>query len=148
MGSVTRYFFLNFFFMGVLIPALVFLTPSCGKKGPPVPPVRAGNLLAVPGDVTYTLAGSQVTLTWTHTIDPVNAKFAPEAFEIYMAIKDIDGCEGCPFVFEPVGLVSMPDMAYQRLLDPGVQNYFRVKAIGKNGMKSALSKTCHINFEQ
>ncbi len=136
----------QFFLLVFLFLIVSFLAPSCGKKGPPLAPIKEGNVLAAPENVAYTLEGNQVTLTWTHTIDPVNAKLAPEAFNVYMATKDLDGCEGCPFVFESVGVIPMPDMVYRRSLETGLLYYFRVQAIGKNEMKSGYSKTRYIDF--
>ena len=140
--------FSNVLAMGFLILVVVFLAPSCGKKGPPLPSITDGNLLAAPGDVAFSLDKDQVTLTWTHTIDPVNAKLAPEAFGVYMAKKGLDDCEGCPFVFESVGVVPMPAMVYRRTLAPGFLYYFRVRAIGTGEMKSDYSKTLYLDFKQ
>ncbi len=130
----------------LLMATVLFLIPSCGKKTPPLAPIIEGNVLAAPDNLALSLAGNQITLTWTHTIDPVNAKLAPEAFEVYMAVKEIDACEGCPFVFESAGIVPMPDMVYRRGLNPGRHYYFRVKAIGKNEIKSSFSKTSYVDF--
>ncbi len=135
-----------FFPLGLLMAAVLFLTPSCGKKAPPLAPIIEGNILAAPENLVFSLEGNQLTLTWTHTIDPVNAKLAPEAFEVYMAVKEIDACEGCPFVFESTGIVPMPDMVYRRGLNRGVHYYFRVQAIGKNEIKSSFSKTSYLDF--
>ena len=146
MGFSNVFFPPYLFYRGFLILAILFLAPSCGKKGPPLPSINAGNFLAAPENIAYSLDGDQVTLTWTHAIDPVNAKLAPEAFNVYMATKDLDGCEGCPFVFESVGVVPMPDIFYRRFLEPGLLYYFRVQAIGKNEMKSGYSKTRYIDF--
>jgi len=140
--------FCNKYFLGFLCLLILFITPSCGKKEQPIPPIKAGNILAVPGDLTYLLDKNQLTLTWTHTIDPVNAKLTPQAFKVYMATKSIDACEGCPFVFESIGTVPMPDMVYRRSLEPGPHYYFRVQAIGKDEIKSGYSKTRYIDFEQ
>ncbi|MCP3940814.1 MAG: hypothetical protein GY710_04950 [Desulfobacteraceae bacterium] len=138
----------QFFFLGFLFLSVLLLVTSCGKKGPPLPPIKQGNFLAIPGNVAYSVHGNQLTLTWTHTIDPVNAKIAPEAFDVSMAIKELDGCEGCPFIFKSVGVVPMPHMVYRRLLEPGFHYYFRVQAIGKDGIKSDYSKTLYVKFEQ
>ncbi len=138
----------QFFSLGFLFLIVLFLAPSCGKKGPPLALIKEGNILAAPENVAYTLEKNQVTLTWTHTIDPVKAKLAPEAFNVYMATKELDGCEGCPFVFESVGVIPMPDMVYRQSLEPGLLYYFRVQTIGKNEMKSGYSKTRYIDFGQ
>jgi hypothetical protein len=80
-----------------------------------------------------------MTLTWTHEIDPENAVLVPRYFEVSMALPA--ECEGCPFVFRPVGQVPMPEMVFQmRLTDPGIL-YFRVQAVGKHDVRSEYSRT-------
>lgn len=112
---------------------------GCGKKAPPRAPEKPGRALAAPGDPAAELTDRQLTLTWTHEIDPENAVLVPRYFEVSMALPV--ECEGCPFVFRPVGQVSMPDMVFQiRLPDPGIR-YFRVQAVGKHDIRSGYSRT-------
>ncbi len=132
--------------MAIALAGLV-LTMGCGKKGAPLPPVKPGNILAIPDNLAYTLEGNTLTVTWTHTPDPVNARLVPQAFVIYRAVKTQEACQGCPFVFETAGQVSMPDMVYRQALQPGPRYYFRVQAIGKNGAKSEVSPTLQIEFQ-
>jgi len=136
----------NFVIMVMALAALT-LTMACGKKGPPMPLETPGNVLAIPGNLAYTLEGNTLTLTWTHTHDPINARLTPEAFMVYTAVKDNKDCQGCPFVFKSAGQVGMPAMTYTQVLQPGPQHYFRVQALGKNGMKSDFSQTILIEFE-
>jgi hypothetical protein len=133
--------------VGFVLLMITFLVPACGKKAPPLPPVKDGNVLVAPENLTYSFEKNEVILTWDHSVDPVNAKIAPEAFRVYMGTKDLNGCQGCPFVFESVGVVSMPEMVYRRALEPRIHYYFRVQAIGKEGIKSPYSKTCSIDVE-
>jgi len=135
------------FCFGLVLLMITFLVPACGKKGPPLSPVKDGNVLAAPENLSYSLEKNEVILTWGHSMDPVNAKIAPEAFRVYMGTKDLNGCQGCPFVFESVGVVPMPEMVYRRSLKPKVHYYFRVQAIGKEEIKSPYSKTCSIDVE-
>ena len=135
-----------YFPLMLLLAAVLFLIPSCGKKAPPLAPIIEGNVLAAPENLAFSLAGNQITLTWTHTIDLINAKLAPEAFEVYMAVKEIDACEGCPFVFKSAGVVPMPNMVYRGGLEPGLHYYFRIQATGKNKIKSSFSKTSYVDF--
>lgn len=136
----------HFLYMGGLFLAVLFLVPSCGKKGPPIPPVKEGNVLAAPDNVAASLEENRLTLTWTHAIDPKTAKLAPEGFEVHMATKDLAACEGCPFVFKSMGVIPMPDMVYRGSLAPGFRYYFRVRAIGQDEMKSGYSKTSYVDF--
>ncbi len=122
-----------------LICAAMVAGVGCGKKTLPRAPEKPGQAVAAPGDPVANLNGRQVTVTWTHEIDPENAVLVPRYFEVSMALPA--ECEGCPFVFEPVGQVAMPDMGFQmRLPGPGVR-YFRVQAVGDHDTRSDYSRT-------
>jgi|GEM_PF-496854 len=125
------------------------LAGGCGKKGPPLPPLNKGNLIAAPAGLGYTLDerlnGSRITLTWAHAVDPENAKIPPEGFEIFVATKDAAGCEGCPFIFKSAGIVPMPKMEFTYDLGPDLKYYFRIQAMGKNDVRSKFSKTLNID---
>lgn len=144
MKNFQRY---SFPCKGLILVVSILLIMSCGLKGPPLPPLKDGNIIAPPTELAYTLNEKGVTLTWAHTVDPVNAKIPAEGFHVYMATKDLSGCEGCPFIFRSVGIVSMPDMSFYQPIKQGLHYYFRVQAIGKDDMKSKYSKTKYIDFE-
>jgi len=118
---------------------------GCGIKGPPKAPLKAGNVLAPPENLAYTLNRDTVTLSWTHTVDPVNAKIQPEGFKVFLAVKSQDGCEGCPFLFEEAGVVPMPGMQFRSTLKKGYHHYFRVQAVGDDDRVSTFSKTLYID---
>ena len=128
----------------ILICLGITITMGCGKKGPPLPPLKDGNVLAQPINLSYTVEGKQVTLTWNHKTDPENAKLEPEGFEVFLATKSLDGCEGCPFIFKSIGIVSMPETEYNYTMDEDLHYYFRVQALGADGMKSTQSDTLYI----
>ena len=71
---------------------------GCGKKGPPLPPLKQGHILAPVSDLKYTRDDNNLVLSWTHTADTRNANVKPEGFEVFLAKKALDGCEGCPFI--------------------------------------------------
>lgn len=137
-----------FFWAGLICLASLFLIFSCGKKGPVLPSIKAGNVLAAPENIAYILEGNQVILSWTHAIDPINARLQPQSFKVFSATKNADACQGCPFVFKIAGLVPMPAMVYRQNLPLGPRYYFRVQAIGENDIKSGYSKTISIDFEK
>ena len=130
---------------GFALLAILVVSAGCGKKAPPLPPLTDGNLLASPSKVSYTLDRNQVTIAWSHRVDPVRAKIQPIAFRIYMAQKSADDCEGCPFVFIEAGQVAMPDMRFSITIDPEALYYFRVQALGENGIQSEPSKTITVS---
>lgn len=132
---------------GLVLVMGILLIMACGQKGPPLPPLKDGNIIAPPTQLAYTLNENKMTLTWAHIVDPVNAKIPVEGFQVFLATKDLTGCEGCPFIFEPVGMVPMPDMSFYHPLKKGLHHYFRVQAIGKDDMKSRYSKTLYIDNE-
>ncbi len=120
---------------------------GCGKKAPPLAPLNKGNIIAVPSGLAYTLDNTRVTLTWTHTVDPENAKIPAEGFEVFVATKEIEDCQGCPFIFRSAGIVAMPKMSFTYDLNPDLNYYFRIQAMGTNDIKSKFSKTLNINQE-
>jgi hypothetical protein len=128
----------------VILGLMLALFPvfGCGKKTPPRAPEKPGQAVAAPGDLTATITGSQLTLTWTHDRDLAHAILSPRYFEVYMAMPD--DCEGCPFVFTPVGQVAMPEMTFQMLLNDNRSRYFRIQAVGDNDVRSDYSKTIFV----
>ena len=123
----------------LLVCAAVIAGTGCGKKAPPRAPEKPGHALAAPYDPAAELTDGQLTLTWTHEIDPETAVLVPRYFEVSMALPA--ACEGCPFVFEMVGQVSMPDMVFQMPLPGSGVRYFRVQAVGKHDVRSEYSRT-------
>jgi hypothetical protein len=132
---------------GICLIGILMTATGCGKKRPPLPPLKDTPVLAAPQSLAYTLSGRDLTLTWTWRKDPDQANLVPEAFEVSMAVKDPKGCQGCPFVFEPVARVAVPDPpAYHQTLAPGYDYYFRVQALGRDQVKSAYSDTLYIDL--
>ncbi|MCG8635256.1 MAG: fibronectin type III domain-containing protein [Desulfobacterales bacterium] len=133
--------------LSVFLIVGLLLVLACGKKGPPLPPLKDGNAVAPPVELAYTINGNQATISWTHAVDPQEAKIPPEGFTVFVATKDLDGCEGCPFIFKSAGTVGMPEMSFQYTLKEGLHYYFRVQALGKNDYKSKYSETLYIDFQ-
>ncbi len=133
--------------LSVILLLGLMLVLACGKKGPPLPPLVDGNAIAPPTNLAYTLNDRQVSISWTHAVDPQEAKMQPEGFTVFVATKDLDGCEGCPFIFKPAGTVGMPEMSFQYTLKEELHYYFRVQALGKNDLKSKYSKTLYIDVQ-
>jgi len=131
----------------VFLSALLFVFSGCGKKGPPMPPEIKGQKIAAPFDLTYTLDGQEITFSWNHKIDKETATVKPEGFEIFMAKKTVEACEGCPFEFEKTGVISMPAMEFSTRIEKGFKYYFRVQATGENNMRSEYSKTVQFEYK-
>ncbi len=135
--------------LGLLLVLLLglLLVLACGKKGPPLPLLKDGNAIAPPSNLAYTIDDRWVNITWTHAVDPQEAKIPPEGFKVFVATKDLNGCEGCPFIFKPAGTVAMPEMGFQYTLKEGLHYYFRIQAVGTNDLKSDYSETLYIDFQ-
>lgn len=135
----------------VPLAAVIFtclcLVAGCGKKGPPRLPLNQGNVINPPVNLAYTLDENRVILTWAHKADPVNAKILAEGFEVFVATKDVNGCQGCPFIFKSAGIVPMPRKTFTYELAPKLNYYFRVRAMGADGMTSEFSSTLNIDRE-
>jgi predicted small lipoprotein YifL len=125
----------------VFLGLILILSPvfGCGKKTPPRIPEKPGQVVAPPENFQAQVSGTQVTLTWTHAVHPVRAVLVPRYFEVSMAIPA--DCEGCPFVFKPVGQAVMPETVFEMPLTGTGPWYFRVQAIGDHDIRSEYSKT-------
>ncbi len=130
----------------LLLINAVFLTLSCGKKGPPVPP-RAVPPPAVP-TLSMELEGDEVTLIWT----------APEAsrrtlsdlggFFIYRSKQSSSApdCKGCPILFTRISNVPYQGEApgtetitYSETLEKGFRYIYKVTVYSKSGLISGDS---------
>lgn len=118
---------------------------GCGKKGPPLVPLNKVKILSAPTGLAYTLKDNRVLLTWTHAVDSETANIAAEGFDVFVATKDPDGCEGCPFIFKSAGILAMPQMNFAYDLKPNLKYYFRIQAMGPNDIKSKFSNTLTID---
>ena len=123
------------------------MAPGCGKKGPPVPPTKDADIPAAPTDLKYTIKDRDLTLSWT-CASLQNQEQGPtvEGFEVFMATKPLAGCQGCPFIFKSLGVVSMPRKSFVYTLDQDLHYYFRVQTLGRDNIKSKVSDTLYIEF--
>lgn len=133
-----------FVFLGA---GLLLVAPGCGKKGPPVPPIKATDVPAYPTALKYTLKDSDLTLSWTCASLQDQEK-APivEGFEVFLATKPLAGCQGCPFRFKSLGVVSIPRTSFVYTLDQDLHYYFRVQTLGHDNIKSKVSETLYIEL--
>ncbi len=130
-----------------LSAGILFMAPGCGKKGPPVPPIKDGDIPAAPTGLKYTLKDRDLTLSWT-CVSLQNQEQGPtvEGFEVFMATKPLAGCQGCPFIFKSLGVVAMPRKSFLYTLDQDLHYYFRVQTLGRDNIKSKVSDTLYIEF--
>ncbi len=138
---------LSCLFFALLGAGILFTASGCGKKGPPVPPTKDVDIPAAPTDLKYTLKDRDMTLTWT-CASLQDQEHGPkvEGFEVFMATKPLDGCQGCPFMFKSLGVVPMPRKSFIYTLDQELHYYFRVRTLGHDDIKSKVSETLYIEF--
>nr|WP_320017549.1 hypothetical protein [uncultured Desulfobacter sp.] len=135
---------LFFVLLGV---GILFMAPGCGKKGPPVPPTKDADIPAAPIGLKYTLKDRDLTLSWTcASLQNQEQGSTVEGFEVFMATKPLAGCQGCPFIFKSLGVVSMPRKNFVYTLDQDLHYYFRVQTLGRDNIKSKVSDTLYIEF--
>lgn len=146
MNRIYRGVLLCLFF-AFLGTGILFMAPGCGRKGPPVPPTKDGDIPATPTDLKYTLDDRDLTLSWT-CASLQNQEQGPtvEGFEVFMATKPLAGCQGCPFIFKSLGVVAMPRKSFIYTLDQDLHYYFRVRTLGRDNIKSKVSDTLYIEF--
>ncbi|MFA5905003.1 MAG: hypothetical protein WC836_13805 [Desulfobacula sp.] len=124
-----------------------FIFQGCGKKGPPVLPVIKGEKVTSPFDLKYTQNEKNIELTWNHKIDEKEAFVKPVAFDIFLARQTFEACQGCPFEFKKIGIVSMPSMKFITGIEKGFKYYFRVQAKGKDNLLSEFSETVLFEYK-
>jgi hypothetical protein len=146
LSRIFQRVLLGLFFV-LLGAGILFMAPGCGKKGPPVPPTKDADIPAAPTGLKYTIKDRDLTLSWTCT-SLQNQEQGPtvEGFEVFMATKPLAGCQGCPFVFKSLGVVSMPRKSFVYTLDQDLHYYFRVQTLGRDNIKSKVSDTLYIEF--
>lgn len=134
-------------FLALWGTALLCTAPGCGKKGPPVPPAGNGGTPPAPTALKYTLTDRDLTLSWTCAAFQNTAQGpAVEGFEVFMATRAPDGCQGCPFMFKSLGVVPMPRKHFVYTLDQDLDYYFRVQTLGRDNVKSKVSETLYIEL--
>lgn len=133
------------FRLAFLCAVMLAIGAGCGKKGPPLPPLRNGNSIAAPSGLEYKAAADTLTLSWTHRVDEENARLQPDGFEVFLTKRTFEACEGCPFKFEMIATVPMPSMRFSMAVEKGFRYYFRIRATNEDGLKSEFSKT--VQFE-
>ena len=124
-----------------------FMAAACGKKAPPLPPLKNTGILNPPANLKTELNGTRMTLKWSYEAASKSSP-KPEGFEIFSAVKAPEDCQGCPFAFKSVGVVPLPDLQYQQELLPGYRYYFRIQTLGPDNRKSQDSDTIMTELDQ
>ncbi|MFO7749319.1 MAG: hypothetical protein R6V54_04430 [Desulfobacteraceae bacterium] len=119
--------------------------PGCGKKGPPLVPVK--EMPHAPTDLFATSDGEIVTLKWS--MEPEEPRDDTRV-EIFRAKRNLsgDGCNGCPLEFEKRATTAPGSLVYSDVVEKGFAWYYRVRAVAGKDLASAYSKTVQIRVEQ
>ncbi|MDY0220219.1 MAG: fibronectin type III domain-containing protein [Desulfobacterium sp.] len=135
--SPSSTIFVRVFCLAILLLGVTGL--GCGKKAPPLPPIKA--TIAAPSNLALAVHGTMATLTWLHG----KKTGAPEAagFEIDLATLEGD-CEGCPLRFIPLARVDARTFEFTVEIQPGLRHYFRIRAYTDAGVLSDSSNTVHV----
>ena len=128
-----------------LVWSLVFASPGCGKKGPPLVPVK--EMPHAPADLFLDLDRGVVTLEWS--LDETGAGDDTKV-EIFRAQRDLsqNGCKGCPLEFKKRASVAAGTLEYSEVVEKGFAWYYRVRAVAGGDLASAYSKTVQVRVKQ
>ncbi len=143
----------NYCFRSIIVQILiigafsVFLSgflSGCGKKAPPKPPFY--EVLPIINDLSYSIDGDKLKLTWT--VPGVNQKIKSglSGFVIYRSKKPFSKseCLNCPVVFKRIanmpikakgsGNLKKDIITYNEILEKGCKYIYKVTVCADNGM--------------
>ena len=129
--------------VGLILVAGAFslVGQGCGKKGPPVPPMRPAPPVAQ--DLSHTIQGDMVELSWTL---PAASDGRAAEIKVLRATQTGEeiGCEGCPLRFGvaaeiPIHHKAFAESAPRTLrftekIDPGYRYIYKVIVFDENGI--------------
>lgn len=130
----------------LMIFAIAWLGPGCGKKGPPLPPKDLEIILNQPFGLEYQLNQDFLVIQWKYDFEQSHKKAELEGFDIYMAKIDPEQCTGCPIEFEKIDFVAAPALDYTMHILKGFRYYFKVQADGDSKIKSEFSNTVEFEY--
>jgi len=106
----------NYYCRSIIVQILIIVAFSiflsgCGKKAPPKPPRREKP--PVVDDLSYSLDGDNLKLTWTIPEVKGNVKSGLGGFYVFRSKKSVSepDCKNCPKIFKRVADISPEDMA-------------------------------------
>jgi predicted small lipoprotein YifL len=139
----------------LILIAVVFLLPGCGKKGPPLPPQQKP--IPAVSDLKYSIDGNMLTLTWTIPKEKEEAQTAFDGFIVYKYKGPISDsvCKNCPKLFQQVSdipadiPIDIPghgnkNLEYLEEIEKGFVYTYKVVLYTKRGAQSRDSN--YINF--
>ncbi len=134
---------------GIFICAIlvIFLgVTACGKKGPPVVPGTEDRIVSAPGDVGYEIVDDTAVLSWKFDLSSLDSTEKLAGFDIFAATRDIEGCPGCPLLFEKIGTAPGSARSFSMRIKKERRNYFKLQAVLESGFKGEFSKTVQVDM--
>lgn len=141
------------FWRTLFLITLVFGALSCGKKGPPIPP------LAVPPPAVPTLRmeqeGDEVTLIWSAPEGSRRVISDLGGFLIYRSKQSLSApeCKDCPILFTRIATVpykgeipGTETITYSELLEKGFRYIYKVTVFSKSGLTSGDSNLVSFTY--
>jgi len=126
----------------IIVVFSIFLS-GCGKKAPPKPPRQVEP--PVVNDLSHSLDGDNLKLTWTILEVKGNVKSGLGGFYVFRSKKSVSesDCKNCPKIFKRVADISPEDMAssgkdriikYAVALEKGYRYIYKVVVYTNNGV--------------
>ncbi len=125
----------------IIVAFSIFLS-GCGKKAPPKPPRQEEP--PVVNDLSYSLDGDNLKLTWTIPEVKGNVKSGLGGFYVFRSKKSVSesDCKDCPKIFKRVADISLEHMGnsgkdsikYAEALEKGYRYIYKVVIYTKHGV--------------
>ncbi len=125
----------------IIVVFSIFLS-GCGKKAPPKPPRQVEP--PVVNDLSYSLDGDNLKLTWTIPEVKGNVKSGLGGFYVFRSKKSVSesDCKDCPKIFKRVADISLEHMGnsgkdsikYAEALEKGYRYIYKVVIYTKHGV--------------
>lgn len=140
--------------LSILVTFVLSLS-CCGKKAPPMPPTQTQPPTV--NDLSATIDGDTLRLTWTIPREKGNVTSGPSDFVVYrskMPLSESD-CKDCPVLFKRVADISIEvegsgdlkkdEITYYETLEKGYRYIYKVTSHSK-GATSKDSNYVDLNF--
>jgi hypothetical protein len=126
----------------LIIVAFSIILSGCGKKAPPKPPRQEKP--PVVDDLSYSLDGNKLKLTWTIPEVKRKVKSGLGGFYVFRSKKSVSesDCKDCPKIFKRVADISLEHMRnsgkdsikYAEALEKGCRYIYKVVIYTKHGV--------------
>ena len=137
----------------IIVAFSIFLS-GCGKKAPPKPPRQEKP--PVVDDLSYSLDGDKLKLTWTIPEVKRKVKSGLGGFYVFRSKKSVSesDCKNCPKIFKRVADISLENMGnsgkdsikYAEALEKGYRYIYKVVVYTTNGVMGEDSNVVDFTY--